>query len=56
MSEEKQDLEVECKDCGDTFTWEAGEQDFCEKKCWTPPVRCKPCRKAAKEARKSQGA
>lgn len=47
------DQELSCKDCNNTFTFTAGEQQFFAERQFTPPVRCKPCRdirKAQKEA------
>lgn len=50
MSNEDQTLT--CVDCGDTFTWTAGEQDFFQEKGFTnPPKRCKDCRQAKKNSR-----
>ena len=47
-----EDRELTCVDCGGTFVWTAGEQDFYEEKGFTePPKRCKSCRQAKKEQR-----
>lgn len=41
-----------CVNCGDDFTWTAGEQEFFHEKGFTdPPKRCKACRQAKKAAR-----
>lgn len=49
------DQTLECKDCGDDFTFSEKDQDFYKSKQFEPPKRCKPCRDAAKKARQSQG-
>ena len=47
-----QDQTLTCVDCGEEFTWSAGEQDFFHEKGFTnPPKRCKQCRQAKKEQR-----
>ncbi|NLO83174.1 MAG: zinc-binding protein [Clostridiales bacterium] len=47
-----QDKELVCKDCGETFVFTAGEQEFyAEKGFQNEPARCKPCR----DARKANG-
>ena len=39
-----------CKDCGQEFTFTAGEQEFYAEKGFTnEPQRCKACRNARKE-------
>lgn len=46
------DMEVTCKDCGETFTVEEGELNFLRDKFGDDlkaPVRCKSCRKKKKE-------
>lgn len=52
---EYQDKTIKCVDCGQEFTFTAGEQEFYAEKGFTnEPKRCKACRdakKAAKEAR-----
>lgn len=41
------DVLLPCIDCGDQFTWTAGEQTFFrEKNLLNPPKRCKECKKA----------
>jgi hypothetical protein len=47
-----QDQTLRCADCGEEFTWSAGEQEFFREKGFTnPPKRCKQCRQAKKEQR-----
>lgn len=46
--EEYQDKTIECKDCGNSFTFSAGEQEFYNQKGFNAPVRCKKCREARK--------
>ena len=46
-----QDKELVCKDCGKTFVFTAGEQEFyAEKGFQNEPQRCKECRAAKKAA------
>ncbi len=45
-----QDKELVCKDCGQTYTFTAGEQEFYQSRGFSEPVRCKACR----DKRKSQ--
>ncbi len=46
-----QDKELVCKDCGNTFVFTAGEQEFyAEKGFQNEPQRCKECRTAKKAA------
>ena len=48
-----QDKELVCKDCGKTFVFTAGEQEFyAEKGFQNEPQRCKECRNAKKAASK----
>lgn len=56
MNETYEDIEVTCCDCGETFTWTAGEQKFLNelyKKGRLPevtkPKRCKECRLKKKQ-------
>jgi hypothetical protein len=47
-----QDQTLTCADCGESFTWTAGEQEFFREKGFTnPPKRCKECRQVKKEQR-----
>ncbi len=61
--EEFQDRTLKSADCGQEFTWAAGEQEyFREKGLTNDPKRCQECRQANKqrrserEARKGAGA
>ncbi|HYE73296.1 MAG TPA: zinc-ribbon domain-containing protein [Blastocatellia bacterium] len=45
------DKEIQCADCGQTFTFTAGEQEFYAGRNMTPPKRCKSCRDARKAER-----
>ncbi len=46
-----QDQQLVCKDCGNTFVWTAGEQEFYQQKGFTnPPTRCPDCRAKKKAA------
>ena len=42
-----------CIDCGDTFEFTPGEQEFYKLKKLATPKRCKACRKAKKAAQKN---
>lgn len=48
------DKELNCKDCGQTFTFTEGEQEFFTQRGFSEPVRCRPCRDARK-AQKTAG-
>ena len=43
-----QDQTIQCKDCGQEFTWTASEQEFYQQKGFNAPVRCKDCRVKAR--------
>lgn len=44
-----QDITLKCKDCGNEFTFTAGEQEFyAEKGFQNQPQRCRSCRSARK--------
>ena len=44
-----QDKSIQCSDCGVTFTFTAGEQEFFQTKGYTnEPRRCPSCRQAKK--------
>ena len=45
-----QDKELTCKDCSQSFTFTAGEQEFFQSRGFSEPIRCKACR----DIRKSQ--
>jgi hypothetical protein len=50
-----QDKSIQCSDCGATFTYTSGEQEFFQSKGFTnEPKRCPSCRRANK-ARRSEG-
>lgn len=42
------DQQVECLDCGQTFTFTAEDQEFYSKKGYSTPKRCSECRAARK--------
>lgn len=42
------DQEITCRDCGGTFTFTEGEQEFYTTRNYTPPLRCKRCRQSRK--------
>lgn len=51
-SQQFEDVTKTCKECGETFTVSAGEQQWLYEKFgdeFNVPVRCKPCRKLKKE-------
>lgn len=49
---EFQDKELQCADCGATFTFSAGEQEFFNSRGYTnEPKRCPTCRQAKKASR-----
>ena len=45
------DKELTCRDCGATFTFSEGEQEFYASKNLSEPQRCKECRSANKAQR-----
>ena len=45
------DQEITCRDCGATFTFTEGEQEFYTSRDLNPPQRCKACRDARKAER-----
>lgn len=49
------DKTIECVDCHEEFIFTLKEQRFFVSKGFNDPKRCKPCRDAKKQARKSQG-
>lgn len=50
-----QDKTLVCKDCGNEFTFTAGEQEFYEEKGFqNEPVRCRACRSERKNTRGSR--
>ena len=40
-----EDKEIACKDCGKTFVFSVGEQEFYKSKNFPDPKRCKKCSK-----------
>ena len=49
-----EDKTLHCSDCGATFTFTSGEQEFYASKGFTnEPKRCVPCRLAKKQERGS---
>ena len=51
-----EDKELQCSDCGTTFTFSAEEQEFFQSKGYTnEPKRCSPCREARKAERYGSG-
>jgi len=50
-----QDKELTCKDCGQSFTFTAGEQAFFTERGFSEPVRCKPCRDVRKAQKSDRG-
>ena len=52
MESKYEDISLTCKDCGTTFVFTSGEQQFYAEKGFTnQPVRCPACRKARKQQR-----
>ncbi len=43
---------ISCKDCGLTFAFNGGEQNYYERRRLKDPKRCPACRKARKAARR----
>ena len=48
------DVTLTCRDCGQGFTFTAGEQDFYASRGFTEPTRCPDCR-AARRAERERG-
>lgn len=45
-----EDKELKCVECGGSFLWTAGEQEYFQEKGFKDqPKRCKQCRQARKE-------
>ena len=42
------DYEIQCVDCGQSFTFKADEQEFYQQKGFSEPKRCNACRQARK--------
>ena len=46
-----QDKDLVCKDCGTTFIFTLGEQEFYQEKGFdNDPIRCLACRRARKQS------
>jgi CxxC-x17-CxxC domain-containing protein len=45
------DKTLQCRDCGNSFTFTEGEQDFYSTKGYSDPQRCPDCRAAKKASR-----
>ena len=48
------DVTLTCRDCGQGFTFTAGEQDFYASRGFSEPTRCPDCR-AARRAERERG-
>ena len=48
------DTTLTCRDCGQGFTFTAGEQDFYASRGFSEPTRCQDCR-AARRAERDRG-
>jgi CxxC-x17-CxxC domain-containing protein len=49
------DRTLTCRDCGQAFTFTAGEQAFYAERGYSEPQRCPSCRAARKAQRSSEG-
>jgi CxxC-x17-CxxC domain-containing protein len=49
------DRTLTCRDCGQAFTFTAGEQAFYTERGYSEPLRCPSCRAARKQQRSSGG-
>ena len=49
------DTTLTCRDCGQTFVFTSGEQDFYASRGFSEPSRCADCRAARKSQRDSGG-
>ena len=49
------DRQLTCRDCGQSFTFTAGEQDFYTQRGYSEPQRCPSCRAARKAQRGDSG-
>lgn len=50
-----QDKDLTCKDCGQSFTFTAGEQEFFQSRGFSEPIRCKTCRDIRKNQKADRG-
>ncbi len=48
------DMTLTCRDCGQAFTFTAGEQDFYASRGFSEPTRCPDCR-ASRRAERDRG-
>ena len=49
------DETLKCKDCEKPFVFSEGEAKFYAEQGFTPPKRCKDCRRAKKERQQAGG-
>ncbi|MPZ24717.1 MAG: hypothetical protein GEU28_14595 [Dehalococcoidia bacterium] len=49
------DRTLTCRDCGQEFTFTAGEQAFYQERGFSEPQRCQTCRAARKQQRNAGG-
>lgn len=49
------DKSIRCADCGQSFNFSQGEQEFYQQKGMSEPKRCKECREAKKAERGGGG-
>ena len=49
------DQTLTCRDCGQQFTFTAGEQAFYAERGFSPPMRCPACRSKRKADRNASG-
>jgi CxxC-x17-CxxC domain-containing protein len=49
------DRTLTCRDCGQAFTFTAGEQAFYAERGYSEPLRCPSCRAARKQQRSAGG-
>jgi CxxC-x17-CxxC domain-containing protein len=49
------DRTLTCRDCGQTFTFTAGEQAFYAERGYSEPLRCPSCRASRKQQRANSG-
>lgn len=49
------DETITCCDCGNTFTFSQGEQDYYAKQGFNRPKRCRPCREEKKKRVAAKG-
>jgi len=49
------DRTLTCRDCGQAFTFTAGEQAFYQERGFSEPQRCPSCRQARKAQRQASG-